>query len=101
MVHRARSCIVAAAAATILAGCASTIVHPTPTATVSPSLSLQPTQALPSPTPTPSIPTGFQPQALTAISEADYWVLGTSRCTTSVCGSEIRTPSTQGSRSNP
>jgi hypothetical protein len=87
MVHRTRSCIVAAAAATILAGCASTIVHPT--TTVSPSLSPQPTQALPSPTPTPSIPTGFRPQALTAISEADYWVLGTSRCTTSVCGSEI------------
>jgi hypothetical protein len=42
----------------------------------------------PSPTSSPA-PSGFQPRALTAISENDYWVLGTSVCTTSPCSVEI------------
>lgn len=93
MSHRTRSAMIAIVAAALLAGCASTIVHPSPSTMVSPSLSQspQPTPSLPSPspTPTPSIPEGFQPEALTAISDTDFWVLSAAECSSLACGSEI------------
>lgn len=49
---------------------------PPPTATVAPTLS---------PSPSPSIPAGFQPEAFSAISESDFWVLGTRFCASGQC----------------
>lgn len=91
MAHRGRVGIVATIATVALAGCASTVVLPSAVATTSPTPS--PTTA-PTATPTPtftlSIPAGFQPVSLSAISENDFWVLGRSPCATVTgCPSEI------------
>jgi photosystem II stability/assembly factor-like uncharacterized protein len=73
-------------AAFALAGCASTPVLPTAVATTSPTLAV----AIPTPTPSLPTPAGFQPVALSAISENDFWVLGRAPCTTvNGCASEI------------
>src|SRR5450432_272855 len=50
---------------------------PPPTATVG-----EPTL---SPSPSPSMPAGFQPKAFSAISESDFWVLGTRFCASGQC----------------
>ena len=89
MARGARSGIVVALAAVVLSGCASTIVPPSPSATARLSPTAQSTLPPPTPSPTASTPSGFQPQALTAISESLFWVLGTSGCTPSQCPSEI------------
>jgi hypothetical protein len=84
--------MVATLATLMVAGCSSTIAHPSPTATATPSSPSPPpqsTQPASSPSPTLPVPKGFQPEALTAISESDFWVLGAIGCTASGCASEI------------
>lgn len=79
--------IVATIATLALAGCASTVVSPTAAASTSPTSA--PTTT-PSPTSSLPIPAGFQPVALSAISETDFWVLGRSPCATvNGCPTEI------------
>lgn len=74
----ARVTIVAAAAALSVVACGSSIGATIPTATFH-TLSAQPT--LTSPTASPrSAPSGFQPVALSAISESVFWVLGSVGC---------------------
>ena len=48
-----------------------------------------PTTRAPSPSPTAVGLSGFQPEALTAVSESTFWVLGTNGCAASRCVSEI------------
>jgi photosystem II stability/assembly factor-like uncharacterized protein len=78
---------IAAFVALALSGCASPVVHPRNTATIVPEAS--PTPAPPSPSPSPALPTGFQPRALSAISDSVFWVLGTDQCATTNCPPEI------------
>lgn len=81
--------IVATIAMLALAGCASTVVLPTAVATTPPTPA---SIATPTPSPTPSLPVppGFQPVALSAISNNDFWVLGRSPCATvNGCPTEI------------
>jgi len=87
MAHRERVAIVATMAVLGLAACAPKVALPTAGATTSPSA--QPTEAPPTATPTPTTPTGFEPRAMSAISENDFWVLGDDACASSVCLSEI------------
>jgi hypothetical protein len=90
MGSRGRAVMVATVAAVSLAGCAPTIPAPHPTITASPTPTLEPTPSQPpSAYPTPSVPSGFQPTALSAISESDFWVLGSSGCGGTTCPSEI------------
>lgn len=89
MRSRGRARIVATVAALGLAGCASVVTPPSSTATVSPAATPSPTLPTPSPSPTPPVPSGFQPTALSAISESDFWVLGSSGCGMTTCHSEI------------
>jgi photosystem II stability/assembly factor-like uncharacterized protein len=84
-----RAGIVATVAALSLAGCASTVALPSPTATASPAGTPEPTPPTPSPSSTPPAPSGFHPAALSAISESDFWVLGSSGCVSTTCPSEI------------
>jgi hypothetical protein len=86
---RGRAGIVAAVSAFGLAGCAPTVAPPSSTATPSPAPTPSPMLPTPSPSPTPPVPSGFQPIALSAISERDFWVLGSSGCATATCRSEI------------
>jgi len=86
MAHRERVAIIATVAALGLAACAPKIALPTARATASPA---QPTQAPPTATPTPPTPTGFEPRAMSAISETDFWVIGTRACASSACPLEI------------
>jgi hypothetical protein len=89
MAHRGWLVMVAAVAAVGLAACAPTSPRPGPTRTASAAPSVQPTPAPPSASPTSPIPVGFQPHALSAISESQFWVLGGEGCTTSQCPPEI------------
>jgi photosystem II stability/assembly factor-like uncharacterized protein len=90
MAERGRVAIVATIAlALTLAGCATTVVRPTAVATTPPP-SAATTTPTPSPTPSLPIPGGFQPVALSAISESNFWVLGRSPCVTvNGCPAEI------------
>jgi len=58
-----------------------------PSAATSPVTS--PTTGASTPSPTAVGVSGFQPQAVTAVSESTFWVLGTSGCAASGCVSEI------------
>ena len=58
-----------------------------PSAATSPVTS--PTTGVPSPSPTAAGVSGFQPQAVTAVSDSTFWVLGTNGCLASGCASEI------------
>jgi photosystem II stability/assembly factor-like uncharacterized protein len=87
MGRRIRAGIVATVAALFLGGCASAVAPPSSTATASPAPTREPTP--PAPTPTAPIPSGFQPAAMSAISESDFWVLGSSGCGATSCPSEI------------
>jgi len=89
MAHRGRVGIVATIAALGLAGCASAVAPPSSTAPASPAPTGEPTPPAPTPTSTASIPSGFQPAAISAISESDFWVLGSSGCGATACPSEI------------
>jgi photosystem II stability/assembly factor-like uncharacterized protein len=88
MIRRTRIGIATSLAALGLAGCAPTS-QPPPTLRVSPTPSVMPSPVPLSPSPTPSESPGFQPEALSAISESDFWVLGTTSCTTAGCPPEI------------
>jgi len=72
--------IIAALVALNLGACASANAHPSVTAATSPPQSAQPTVTPPSPTATPFPPTAFQPDGLSAISDSDFWVMGTQAC---------------------
>src|ERR1700722_3107325 len=88
MAQRGRVGIVATIATLALAGCASTVTRPSAVATTSPT----PAAPVPTPSASPSlpIPVGFQPVALSAISDSDFWVLGRSPCATVTgCPSQI------------
>ncbi len=89
MAYREAIAIVATVVAALsLASCAPSVTHPssTPSAPLTPSA--QPTVP-PSPSATPSVPVGFQPEALSSISESDFWVLGTTACAGAGCPQEI------------
>ncbi len=58
-----------------------------PVALTSPATS--PTTSAASPSPTAVGLSGFQPEALTAVSESTFWVLGTNGCAASGCVSEV------------
>ena len=58
-----------------------------PSAATSPVTS--PTTGVSTPSPTGAGVSGFQPQAVTAVSESTFWVLGTNGCVASGCASEI------------
>ena len=76
-----------ALAALALSACAPSVAPPRITPTTLPTAS--PTAVPPTPTPSPPLPTGFQPRALSAISDSVFWVLGTDRCATSTCAPVI------------
>lgn len=89
MARRGRVGVVAAIATLALAGCASKVARPSAVATTSPTPAPA-TASTASPTPSLPIPAGFQPVALSAISENDFWVLGRSPCATVLgCPTEI------------
>jgi photosystem II stability/assembly factor-like uncharacterized protein len=95
MAHRKGFAIAAILAVAALAACAPTNSRTITPSGRSPTFSLQPTPPFFQPTPpfsqhptppsdaspTPSVPAGFQPSALSAISENEFWVLGTEACT--------------------
>ena len=91
--HFAMELVAAGAAAVLVIGLILVLAHPAPKspfpAVTHPTAS--PTSA-PAPSPSPSgqpVASGFQPESVTAISEDDFWVLGASGCTSSVCASKI------------
>lgn len=96
MAGREKVAIIATIAALGLAACAPKVPVPTAQATSSPSA--QPTPAPPTTTPTPSVPPSFEPQRLSAISETDFWVLGSEACGSSACPPAI-VHTTNGGRS--
>lgn len=98
--------LAAVAAALALAGCGSS--HPTtttapatassPTTTTAPTTSSAPTTTTQTPTTaTPGqpvggpVPPGFDPVSFTAISDQQFWLLGTAPCSNPVCTSIVRT----------
>jgi photosystem II stability/assembly factor-like uncharacterized protein len=93
MSYRKRAGIIAIFSVLGLAGCtpAATVPSPTATATVSPIATSSPAPTPPPPTPAPTgaIPSNFNPEAMTAISHSDYWVLGSTGCTSGTCTSAI------------
>jgi photosystem II stability/assembly factor-like uncharacterized protein len=93
MSHGKRAGIIATCGVLGLAGCApaATVSSPTAAATTSPSAtpSPAPTPVTPTPSPTGAIPANFDPEALTAISHSDYWVLGSTGCASGTCTSAI------------
>lgn len=80
-----------AIAAVVVVGIQVVFHHPSPTGTASPAPSQSPQSTRPSPSPSATlpVPTGFQPESVTAITESDFWVLGATGCSTSGCASEI------------
>lgn len=95
MSQRKRTGIVAILGVLGLAGCtpAASVSSPTPTPTASSSTTPSPVSTPASPTPTPSptgaVPANFDPEAITAISHSEYWVLGSTGCTSGSCPSAI------------
>jgi photosystem II stability/assembly factor-like uncharacterized protein len=91
--HFAMELVAAGAAAVLVIGLTLALAHPAPKSPL-PAVkhpTASPTTA-PTPSPSPSgqpLPTGFQPESVTAISEADFWVLAATECTSSRCASEI------------
>ena len=95
--HFAMELVAAGAVAVLVIGLILALAHPAPKsplpATTHPTASPNATPTVaPTPSPSPSaqpVPSGFQPESLTAISEDDFWVLGASGCASSGCASEI------------
>ena len=89
MAHRKAIALIATTVAAMgLGACASPAPHPSPSPRASPTPSALLTLP-PSPSPTPSVPAGFQPEALSAISDTDFWVLGSTFCASGQCPPEI------------
>lgn len=76
--------VVATCATVALAACAPTVASLNHTGLTSPSAS--PTSTAPSASPTAVGLTGFQAESITAISDSDFWVLGTEDCTPTSTG---------------
>jgi hypothetical protein len=93
MACRVRVGPVGALLAVSLGACASTAVTPSasPTATAPPTPVLTRPPPAPTRTPAPTLPalSGFDPESFTAISESDFWVLGTAMCATDACPIDI------------
>ena len=91
--HFAMELIAAGAAAVLVIGLILVLAHPAPKSPL-PAVThptATPTTA-PAPSPSPSgqpVASGFQPESVTAISEDDFWVLGASGCSSSLCASKI------------
>ncbi len=70
------------------------VFHPAPRSTVHGPVAVtapaaSPTTGAPIPSPTAVGVSGFQPQAMTAVSESTFWVLGTNGCAASGCASVV------------
>jgi photosystem II stability/assembly factor-like uncharacterized protein len=66
------------------------VFHPVPRSIVNgPSAVTSPATRVPSPSPTAVALSGFQPHAVTAVSDSTFWVLGTNGCAASGCVSEV------------